>query len=121
MKKFLAITLLIMGWVQGATAQSETPLMVLRYNQPRIYYDKQLYNVVKKAVAIKPEVAFSVVSFVPKATSENVQDSLDNAARQHLNKFVADLRAMGIPQERINITNDYAPDARFHELYLYVD
>jgi uncharacterized protein YggE len=121
MKKILLIVGLIvaiMAGAQQAVAQSEVPLMVVRYNQARIYYDKQLYNVTKKAVSIKPDVNFSIVSFVPKA---NDQEAFDAAAHNQVAKFVKDLRKMGVPASNINVTTKHVSDARHHELYLYVD
>jgi hypothetical protein len=126
MNKINKIILLVMLVVsimfpQFATAQSDVPLMIVRYNQPRIYYDKQLYNVAQKAINIKPEVIFSVVSFVPKAGEYGDQDTIDEAAEKQTAIFVAKLKQMGIPLKQINISKEYAPDARHHEIYLYVD
>lgn len=124
MKKIMLFACFVMSIMFSAhhvMAQSDVPLMVLRYNQPRIYYDKQLYNIIKKAVAIKPNLILSLVSFVPKARSESSQEGIDASAAKHLSQLVVDLRAMGIPQKSINITKDSAPDAQFHEIYIYVD
>ena len=101
----------------GAQAQSDIPLMVVRYNQAHIYYDKQLYSAVSKAVAIKPEVTFSLVSFVPSSGGE----AMDAAATAQTNAFVGRLQNMGIPAAHIHVTKQNVADSQYHEIYLYVD
>ena len=103
--------------VSNAQSQSDTPLMVLRYNQPNIYYDKQLFNAVSKAVAIKPSVTFSLVSFVPTTGGE----AMASAANSHSSTLVSKLQAMGIPAAHIKVSQQAVNDAKHHEIYLYVD
>jgi hypothetical protein len=107
------------AYAQGA--QSDIPLLVLRYNQPRIYYDKQLYAAVSKAVAIKPDVRFSLVSFVPANGSDDRQEQMAALASQQTNQVVAALKNMGVPQSRVNVSRETMSDARYHEIYMYVD
>jgi hypothetical protein len=113
---FIVLTVLCAPALQAA---SDVPLMIVRYNQPRVYYDKQLYHAASKAVRIKPTVVFSVVSFIP--TYADMQERIDNAARQQQQKLVADLRTMGIPENQITVTEEHVNDAKHHEIYLYVD
>lgn len=117
MKNILLIIAIMFG-AQQVLAQSEVPLMVVRYNQARVYYDKQLYNVAKKAVNIKPNVIFSIVSYVPKA---NAQDTVDEMANNQVGKFVNDLRKMGVPDKNIDVTTKHVADSKYHEIYLFVD
>lgn len=100
---------------------NDIPLVVIRYNQPRIYYDKQLYNAISKAVKIKPSVTLSLVSFIPENGSEDRRERVKNLAEKQLSKLMVDLRKMGIPRDRISVSKEYVPDARYHEVYLYVD
>jgi hypothetical protein len=103
------------------TSQSDIPLMVVRFNQARVYYDKQLFNVASKALKIKPDVMFSVVSFVPAIGSEEQQEEIEKHAARQTSKFIADLKGMGVPAGQINLSKEKATDSKFHELYLYVD
>jgi hypothetical protein len=107
--------------ISNAQAQSDIPLLVLRYNQPRIYYDKQLYSAVSKAVAIKPDVSFSIVSFVPVNGSEDRQERMAMIATQQTNQLMTAMKNMGIPQSRINVSRETVTDAKYHEIYMYVD
>jgi hypothetical protein len=109
------------GYGQSNNAEADSPLVIIRYNQPRIYYDRQLYNAVQRAINIKPSVQFSVVSFVPQIGSEDQRERIRSKAASQTRKFLYDLKQMGIPRDRINITREVVRDARYHEIYLYVD
>lgn len=103
--------------IANAQSQSDVPLLVLRYNQPHIYYDKQLFSAVSKAVAIKPTVTFSLVSFVPAVGGE----AMEAAANSHATTLVKKLQGMGIPAGHIKVSQQRVDDAKYHEIYLYVD
>ncbi|MBY0354839.1 MAG: hypothetical protein K2Q12_03815 [Rickettsiales bacterium] len=102
-------------------AQAQTPLMVIRYNQPKVFYQRQLYNAVSRAVAIKSTVLFQLVSFVP-STGNNVRDeALLARAEQQTTAFVRDMNAIGVPSERIQVRREIVSDSPQHEIYLYID
>jgi hypothetical protein len=105
----------------GYAAQSDSPLMVIRFNQQRVYYDRQLYTAATKALEIKPSVRFSVVSFVPQFGSDNEKKALMNSAVAQTNKLVSELQQMGLPKDRIAVSREIVGDSRHHEIYLYVD
>ncbi len=100
---------------------SDVPLMVIRYNQKRVYYDRQLYNAATKALEIKPSVQFSIVSFVPQFGDDSNKETLMNQAGAQTNKLVSELRQMGLPQDRISVSREIVGDSRHHEIYIYVD
>lgn len=100
---------------------SQTPLMVIRYNQSKVFYQRQLYNAVSRAVSIKPGVMFEVVSFVP-STGDSGRDEVQAArADQQMKALLADMNQIGVPAQRIHATREAASDAKQHEIYIYVD
>lgn len=109
-----------MGEQQFAAA-NDIPLVVIRFNQRKVFYERPLYNAVSKAVAIKPGTIFEVVSFVPQGTSENAQEKLDQMSASQQSAVVGTLRSIGIPQNQIRTSRDVAPDTQFHEVYIYVE
>ena len=117
-KALLALATAIMLGTGLASASlavpSNTPLMVIRYNQPKVFYQRQLYNAVSRAVAIKPSVVFDVVSFTP-AAADKAKSSQQTSA------LVGDMVSVGIPQERIHVSEQPVDDSRTHEIYIYVD
>lgn len=112
------------GYDQGVlavNATSQTPLVVIRYNQPKVFYQRQLYNAVARAVAIKPDVVFEVVSFLPGAGPSSQSEAAASRAQQQTAALLNDMTNMGIPPQRIRVTREAAADARQHEIYIYVD
>lgn len=110
---------------QGAERQyasaNDIPLVVIRFNQRRVFFEKPLYNAVAKAVAVKPNVVFDVVSFVPQGSSSDSQERLDANAAGQQGQVVKTLQQIGIPRNQIRVSRDVAPDAQFHEVYVYVE
>lgn len=100
---------------------SDIPLVVIRFNQDRVLYEHQLYNAIAKAVEIKPSVVFDVVSFVPKTGNRRKDEKIASHADQETSKVVGSLRKMGIPQARMHVTNESAPNLRYHEVHVYVE
>ncbi len=54
----LAAFLLLTPAVEAAESDQSPPLVTIRFNQPRVYFDQQLYSAISKAIAVKPEVTF---------------------------------------------------------------
>lgn len=107
--------------VMPVSAPSQVPLVVIRYNQPKVFYQRQLYNAIAKAVAIKPDVTFEVVSFVP-STGQSAQDeSFARRAQNQTATLLKDMTGMGIPPQRVRVSKEAVQDARQHEIYIYVD
>ncbi len=104
-----------------SASNNDIPLVVIRYNQPRIYYDKQLYNAISKAIKIKPSVTLSLVSFIPENGSDERKERVKTLADRQIGKLIVDLRKMGIPRDRVSVSKEYVSDARYHEVYMYVD
>jgi hypothetical protein len=107
--------------VMPVNAPSQVPLVVIRYNQPKVFYQRQLYNAVARAVAIKPDVTFEVVSFVPQTGDSDRDEVLQSRATQQTTTLLRDMTGMGIPQERIRVSREAVNDATQHEIYIYVD
>lgn len=113
---FLAIGAPAIAQQMGAVK----PLVVIRFNQPRVYYDQQLYGAISQAVAIKPEVTFSVLAYAP-ATGDSDKDSQwQQAASGHTQQVVASMQQMGIPLDRIRVTGQSQPGLRYDETHVFV-
>lgn len=106
---------------QRYASANEIPLVVIRFNQRRVFFEKPLYNAVSKAVAAKPNVVFDVVSFVPQASSSGSQDKVDANAASQQASVINTLQQIGISRQQIRVSRDIAPDTQFHEVYVYVE
>jgi hypothetical protein len=104
----------------SATASSEIPLVVIRFNQPRISYSKQLYTAISKAVEIKPSVSFELVSYIPMTPSQQTNSEQQKKAAGEVAAIMGTLTKMGIPQNRIKLSRQPDNEIKFHEAHLYV-
>ncbi len=105
-----------------AQAQSlDSPaLVIIRFNQPRVYFDQQLYSAISKAVAIKPEVMFDVVSYAP-ATGDGETDRKWQAIAGHnTQSVIAAMKDIGVPMSRINVTGMSQSGIRYDETQVFV-
>jgi hypothetical protein len=103
------------------SAMSDVPLVIIRFNQRTVMYERQLYNAIAKAVAIKPDVVLDIISFVPLTGNTQADERLKDNALAQSSKVVNSLRNMGIPQERMHVSREGSPEIRFHEIHVYVD
>ncbi len=91
-----------------------TPLVVVRFNQPRVYYDQPLYNALTLAVQAKSDVRFNVINYFP------VQPGLRQMADNNFRRVLTSIRKMGVPDSRLNLRSEPAPDLNYSEVHIYV-
>ena len=103
-----------------AAAQSAVPLVVVRFNQPRVYYEQQLYSALSKAVAVKPDLLLDVVAYAPQTGSPDIDKAWLAQSGNDAQKVVGSLNQMGVPASRINVISQAQPGLRFDEVHIYV-
>ncbi len=91
------------------------PLVVIRFNQPRVYYERPLYNALKRALQVKPSLRINVINYFPSKHPELVDE-----AERNLKAVVRSLGEMGIPLSRIGVASEPAPDLDYSEVHIYV-
>jgi hypothetical protein len=101
-------------------AQDREPLVVIRFNQQRVYYDQQLYNAIAKAVAIKPDLMIDLVSYAPQTSNGEANIAWQRAAGDHAQRVVASLVQMGVPQSRISVTGQQVAGITSDETHVFV-
>lgn len=131
MKKTPAICKLMLGIAASlvvaasAHAQSashlETPLMVVRFNQDRVYYQQPLYNAVSNALQAKPGVMFNIISLVPDTGDARANSKLKESAERSTGQLVGDMRKMGIPDSRMRVSYQSTPSVSSNEVHLFVE
>lgn len=103
MKKF-TLTLFALGILVTNTTFAADPLMVIRFNQPNVYYAQSLFNVVDKAVKIKPSVQFDVVALSSKTGRGSSDLRTERRSRQHAREVMQTLMDIGIPESRLHVS-----------------
>lgn len=113
---FLSFLLLISsaGIAFAAMDHMSTPLMVIRFNQPRVYYEQPLYSALSRAAEAKADVRFAIINYFPP----NPQGQ--KLAEANFQRVLGTIRQIGVPNQRIDIRSEVAPDLNYSEVHIYV-
>ena len=98
------------------------PLMIIRFNQPRVYFKRSLYKAVSRAVEAKPSVIFDVVSWVPEATARDTrrQALYTKRTQQNVQRVINEMVKLGVPRNRFRVSWEKDPYVRAQEVHIYV-
>jgi len=129
MKNIVRLTLVcfiaFMGFVallapaQAATG-GEKALVIVRFNQARVYFDQQLYGAVAKAVAVKPDVTFAVVSYAPVTGDADVDTKWQAVASRNTQAVLNSMQKMGVPASRMEVTGQQKLGLKYDETHVFV-
>ncbi|MGH6891178.1 MAG: hypothetical protein ACREEP_02850 [Dongiaceae bacterium] len=104
----------------GAGLSSGQPFVVIRFDQPDVIYEQQLYEAVSTALARRPNTAFDLVA-VGSAIGTPAQVALNSdLARTDANKVMRSLLDMGLPADRVSLSQVTDPNIQSNEVHLYV-
>lgn len=103
-----------------AMTAADTPLVVIRFNQRRVYYEQPLYTAVSRAMEIKPDVRFHLIGFVPATGDSSKDEKLLKLSNQHLSEVSRTLMGMGIAQPQISTSTELASGIQFDEVHIFV-
>lgn len=105
---------------QQAHAMAGKALVVVRFNQPRVYYDQALYQAIAQAVEAKPGVMFDVISYAPETGNETENARWQEVAGAHTRTVVSSMNQMGVPSSRINVTGQRQAGLQYDETHVFV-
>ncbi len=117
----LAAAVIAMPAPSFAVAAGAQPLVTIRFNQPRVYFDQQLYSAIEKAVAVKPEVMFEVVSYAPVTGNAQTDKQWQAVAGRNTRSVIATMTQIGVPMERIRVTGVSQSGLRYDETQVFVE
>lgn len=102
-------------------ASNSSALLVIRFNQPRVYYDDALSQSVGVAEKAKTGVEYEVLSTIPDLTSLPVeqQTKLSARAKDNLRNVVLKMQQQGVSPERIRIA-EQTLKIRSQEIRIFV-
>jgi len=128
MKKALAVALCVvitsltlpLGALLPAPAHAArdhytVPLVVIRFNQQRVHYERPLFNAISKALNTKEDARFNVI-YYHITGNERLQKRSDDSFKEVL----ANLADMGIPRSRIGVKKQPSPELGYSEVHIYV-
>ena len=100
-------------------APQAKPLMVIRFNQPHVYYDQQLYGAISQAVAVKPGVMFDVISNAPVTGDASRDAEWIRVASHNTQAVIASMQGMGVPMERMHVTGQQESGLHYDETQIF--
>ena len=122
--RFFAILLLATSFVvpsiSMAQNQGSQPLVIIRFNQPRVYFDQQLYGAISKALEIKPDLMLDVVSIAPSLGNEQADKKWQALAGRNTRTVIDAMKAMGVPADRMTVTGQSQTGLRYDETHVFV-
>lgn len=116
----LAAAVLVFAYTALAEMPGTKPLVVLRFNQPRVYYEQPLFQAIEKAVAVKPAVMFDIVSLAPSTGNATTDANWQATASRNTRMVVASMQQMGVPLSRMQITGRQQPGLNADEVQIFV-
>ena len=115
----LALSILVSGpqafaqEVMAVGDMVDKPLMIIRFNQPRVYFGKQLSLAVGKAEKVKPDIVYEVTSYVPSNFNPK-------QARANLQAVIGGMQMYGADISRIRWRSETAASST-QEIYINVE
>ena len=102
------------NYVSPGSDHRTTPLMIIRFNQRKVYFERSLYEAVERAVEVKPGVRFTLVSMVPG------EEASSDTADRNAGKIVKALNDMGVPSSRIDVQRKTDNSVDTGEVHVFV-
>lgn len=92
------------------------PVMIIRFNQDVVHFEQQLSMVVNRAQAIKPDVSYDLIQYIP------VTESRSRLAQygKHGNMVLDELTQIGVNPSQIRFMQTATPDVQTDEVYIFV-
>lgn len=95
-------------------------LVLVRFNQPQVDYEPQLYQVVSSALDRKPDSSFTVVAVSPKGGDPASFGSNTESSQRRADSVKASLVQLGLQPSRISMSNIESEAAEVPEVHVYV-
>jgi hypothetical protein len=95
-------------------------LVLIRYNQPVVDYEKQLSNAVSTAVERRPDAQFSVVAVSPSSGDPADLAADQQKAQSNAEAVKRSLMQLGLSPSRITMANTQIQTASTPEVHVYI-
>lgn len=108
------------GVIQAAQAAEtqEKPLLIIRFNRPKVEYKQPLKNVVAKIIETKPEAVITLLTIVPVFDDEEKTASSRQIAEHNAKKVASVVEAAGVDEGNVKITYQDSTTVTMNEIHL---
>jgi hypothetical protein len=95
-------------------------LVLIRYNQPVVDYEKQLSNAVGTAIELRPDAQFSVVAVSPSSGDPADLAQAQQKAQINAEAVKRSLMQLGLSPSRITMASTQIQTAQTPEVHVYI-
>lgn len=103
-----------------SAVSADSPLVTIRFDKPNVNYEGALYAAVKGALDRRPGATFDVVAVSPAGSTPGTQALGATSTRRNAESVVRSLTNMGLPTNRINVSQTTSSAARSGEVQVFV-
>jgi hypothetical protein len=96
------------------------PLVVIRFDRPNPSYEGQLYAAVSQALERRPGASFEVVAVAPSRGDQGETAIALAAARRQAEQVYRSLGSLGVPPDRVRLSQTTSTSVASNEVHLYV-
>lgn len=104
----------------SAPIATDRPLVVIRFDRPKVSYEDALYTAVKSALDRRPGATFDLMGVAPVASTPGATALGETTARRNAEIVQRTLTQMGLPADRMRVTASSSPDASSSEVRVFV-
>ncbi|MGZ0190083.1 MAG: hypothetical protein ACKVH0_19125, partial [Alphaproteobacteria bacterium] len=97
-----------------APTPTDRPFVVIRFDRPSVEYAQPLYRAVAEALQLRPSARFEIEAAGPPNAASST------SARRQANRVTRTLIDMGVPRDRLLVSERLANDARTDEVRIYI-
>lgn len=108
------------GNASAALNSNRRPLVVIRFDRPKVEYEQALYTAVSRALERRPQAGFDLVAVAPGQGSAAHVARGANTARRSAERVLRSLTSMGLPPSRVNMSAGTSGETQTAEVHVYV-
>ncbi len=101
-------------------ATGARPLAVIRFENPNVSYERQVFQAITEVLDVRPEARFDIVGISPAGGNAADQAIDANRARGHAEEVLRTLVNLGLPPARLTLSSNRLGTATGPEVHLFV-
>jgi hypothetical protein len=94
--------------------------VIIRFDRPKVRYEKPLYTAVRRALERRPNVVFDLVAVAPQQDDPSQITLHSEASKRNAENVFRSLTSMGLAAERVSLSATTKAGVQSDEVRLYV-
>lgn len=97
-----------------------TPLVVIKFDRPKVVYQQVLYTALAQALERKPNAGFEVVAVAPSAGTASSVQLAQSETQRNAQAVMRSIGDMGVPSNRLAMSTTTDPSVEYGEVRVFV-